>query len=221
MTDTPDLNSYYMIHAAMRRGAAHLSTALAGIEPDAGRLRALRWYTDGVIEELHVHHTIEDELFFPALAARVPTFAEYEASLAADHRHLSDVMSALRAAVRGLDEGLEWNENRARAVELSAELAGFLDEHLRLEDDDILPLFARHFDAEEYHQLDQQAIKRTGFRQLFFTVPWAVTTAEGDAARHLLATGPALLRAIWRLTERRHVRLASLALGIEIPAVTR
>lgn len=221
MTDTPDLNSYYMIHAAMRRGAVRLSTALAAIEPDAQRLRALRWYTDGVIDELHAHHTIEDDLFFPALAERVPAFVEYDAALAADHRHLTDVMSALRTAVHGLHDGHDWEEHRSRAVALSAELARFLDEHLRVEDDDILPLFARHFGAEEYHELDQQAIKRTGLRQLLFTVPWAVTTADREAAEHLLTTGPALLRIIWRLTRQRHSRLATLALGTEIAAVVR
>jgi hemerythrin-like domain-containing protein len=221
MIDTPDLNSYYMIHAAMRRGAFRLSTALAEIEPDAERLRAVRWYTAGVLDELHVHHTIEDDVFFPALAERVPAFVEYEATLAADHRHLTDVMSGLRMAVQGLHDGQDWDENRSKAVALSAELARFLDEHLRVEDHDILPLFARHFSTEEYHVLDQQAIKRTGLRQLLFTVPWAVTTADREAAEHLLMTGPAVLKIIWRLTRNRHARLATLALGTEVTAVVR
>lgn len=222
MYDTPDLNSYYMIHAAMRRGSRQLASAIASLaEGDIARAEDIRWYSEGLVHELHAHHTIEDDLFFPALAARVPAFADYESTLADDHVHLAEVMSALTDAVRGLADGQPWETSHPVAVEQSAELADLLDRHLATEDDDVLPLFERHFDAEEYHRLDQQAVKRTGLRQLLFTVPWAVTTAEPDAAAHALEHGPAVLRIVWRVTRRRYVRRAARALGVEVMAVAR
>jgi hemerythrin-like domain-containing protein len=222
MYNPPDLNSYYMIHDAMRRGSSQLATAIAGLtEADVGRAQDVRWYSDGLIHELHAHHTIEDDLFFPTLAERVPAFAEYESTLADDHDHLTEVMAALAGAVSGIAEGRNWEIHHPVAVEQSAELAGLLDRHLGLEDDDVLPLFERHFTAEEYHQLDQQAVKRTGLRQLLFTVPWAVTTADADAAAHALQHGPVVLRIIWRVTRRRYLRRAARALGAEVMAVAR
>jgi hypothetical protein len=222
MYNPPDLNSYYMIHAAMRRGSSQLAMAIAGLpEGDVDRIQDLCWYSDGLIRELHVHHTIEDDLFFPTLAERVPAFAEYEATLADDHGHLTDVMAALTGAVHGLADGRPWEVHHPVAVEQSAELAELLDRHLALEDDDVLPLFERHFTAEEYHHLDQQAVKRTGLRQLMFTVPWAVTTADPEAAAHALQHGPVVLRIIWRATRRRYLRRAARALAPEMMAVAR
>jgi hypothetical protein len=222
MYNPPDLNSYYMVHAAMRRGSRQLATAIAGLEQrDVGRVRDVRWYSDGLIHELHAHHTIEDDLFFPTLAERVPAFAEYESTLADDHDHLSEVMAALSEAMRGLADAGRWDVHHPVAVEQSMELAVLLERHLALEDDDVLPLFERHFTADEYHQLDQQAVKRTGLRQLLFTVPWAVTTANPDAAAHALEHGPAVLRIIWRVTRRRYVRRAARALGTDMMAVAR
>jgi hemerythrin-like domain-containing protein len=224
MHDTPDLNSYYTIHAAMRRGSSQLAAAIAGLaEGDVARAKHVRWYSDGLTRELHVHHTIEDDLFFPALAERVPAFADYDATLADDHVHLTKVVAALTGAVRGLAGGQHWELHHAVAVKQSAELADLLDRHLALEDDDVLPLFERHFTSEEYHQLEQQAVKRTGLRQLLFTVPWAVTTADPDpdAAAHALEQGPAVLRIVWRVTGRRYVRRAAKALGNELMEVAR
>lgn len=226
MTDIPDLTSYYMIHDAMRRASSQLAGALAGLPSDstrfdADRLDALRWYTHGFVRELHDHHRTEDEVFFPALAARVPTFADHGPGLGADHGRLDVVMNTLTSAVSRLADGREWHTSLALAVDASAQLARLLDDHLATEDDDVLPLFVRHFDAAEYHALDRRAIERIGLRQLLFTVPWAVTTAEPAAASHRLATAPAVVRGIWRLTRNRHVRLASLALGTDISVVTR
>jgi hypothetical protein len=220
MYNPPDLSNYYMVHEAMRRGADQLASAMTDLTPgDTARIRALRWYCTGLLGELHIHHTLEDEVFFPALSAKVPTFAQYEASLAADHVHLGEVMEGLDRAVDGLVGGGDLD--RHLALEYSTELARFLHEHLEVEDSDVLPMFARHFSAAEYDVLDKQAIKHTGLRQLLFTVPWAVSTASADEVDHVLTDGPVILRAVWHATHRRYARRAELALGTKIPAVVR
>jgi hypothetical protein len=222
MADTPDLSNYYMIHEAMRRGADQLASAMADLDPgDTARIRALRWYCSGLLGELHTHHTLEDEVFFPALSARVPTFAHYEASLAADHVHLGEVMEGLDRAVDGLVRAGDGDLDRHLALEHSTELARFLHEHLGVEDSDVLPMFARHFSAAEYDELDEQAIKHTGLRQLLFTVPWAVSLAGAEEVDHVLTDGPFILRAVWHATHRRYARRAELALGTKTPVVLR
>jgi hemerythrin-like domain-containing protein len=222
VTETPDLTSYYLIHDTMRRAGDQLATAIWELtEDDHRRTEAIRWYTDGFLGELHAHHTIEDDLVFPALAAKVPTFADYQASLSDDHVHLSEVMEALGTAVRALAGGGDWKLNHRVAVEQSAELARFLHDHLGVEDDDILPMFTRHFTVPEYKQLDDEAIKRTGFRQLLFTVPWIVTTGDAEQVRSLFADAPLIITVVWRLMRRSHARRASLVLATRVPAVIR
>jgi hypothetical protein len=223
VSQTPDLSSYYLVHRAIRRSADHLAAALAAFdEPDRKRRRALRWWYDGFAAELHTHHTLEDTIFFPALAEKVPAFAAYEAGLEDDHAHLDEVIASLTAAVHGLTGGAgNAGDHHAVAVRQSAELARFLHQHLGVEDDDVLPLFERHFDADEYAALDGRVIKATPPKHLLFMVPWAVASAEPAEAERLLAEAPLVVRGIWTVTRGRYLRRAALALGEIVPAVAR
>jgi hypothetical protein len=222
VTDTPDLSTYYLIHRALRASGDRLAGAVAGLdEGDRRRARTLQWWFDGFAGELHDHHTIEDEIFFPALAAKVPTYAAYEAGLAEDHAHLDRVMNSLRLAIRGLAGNGTWAWHHRAAVEHSAELARFLHEHLGTEDDEVLPLFERHFTAGEYGEIDEQAIKRISPRQLLFTVPWIVGSGTPEEGRKMLAGTPKVMTLIWMATRRRYARRAALALGAETVEVAR
>ena len=148
---TPDLIMYFQVHQAMRHSSAELHTALVGIADDDRRRAAAiaRWYR-GFAAELHTHHHIEDEIFFPALAARVPTFEHLGPDLDADHVHLAQVIDDLGRALDSLAGDEPWSQTRAEAVELAAELRDHLHTHLEVEDQDVIPLFERHFTVEEY-----------------------------------------------------------------------
>lgn len=221
MYETPDLTLYYLVHRAMRQTADQFAAAIAGLDhADRKRAADLEWWWNGFEAELHNHHTIEDELFFPALAAKVPAFATYEAGLADDHTRLSDIMAGLGEAVPRLVRG-RWAEPHARAVELSAELARFLHEHLTVEDEDVLPLFTRHFTAAEYEELDKEALKHAPLKEMLFTVPWALSVLGHDERSEILAALPAPIRIIWGLTRRRYTRRARAALGLADLAVVR
>jgi hypothetical protein len=221
MYDTPDLTIYYLVHRAMRQTADQFATALAGLDHgDRARAAELAWWWNGFSTELHNHHTVEDELFFPALAAKVPAFAAYEAGLADDHAHLDEVMSGLARVMPRLLRG-PWVGPHAEAVTLSAELARFLHEHLAVEDEDVLPLFTRHFTADEYRELDEQALKHAPMKQMFFIVPWAVSILSPDERDRILATVPKPLSIIWSLTRRRYTRRTTLAFGVSDLAVAR
>ena len=221
MSDAPDLTLYYLVHRAMRQTAVQFADAIAGLDhADRDRAAALEWWWNGFSTELHNHHTIEDRLFFPALAAKVPAFATYEAGLAEDHAHLDDVMKGLDQAIRRLQAGA-WVAPHTQAVELSTELARFLHEHLTVEDEDVLPLFSRHFTAEEYRELDERALKHASTKQMFFIVPWAVSTLSTQERDDLLAALPKAISIIWSLSRRRYTRRAQQALGIVDLAVVR
>src|SRR5262245_28120283 len=74
----PDLTMFTLVHRAMRRDADRLARAVTGLgDGDAARARALRRWYGGYRAELTGHHRIEDELWFPLLAERVPTYGEH------------------------------------------------------------------------------------------------------------------------------------------------
>jgi hypothetical protein len=223
MTNTPDLTRYYLAHEAMRTSARRFAVAVADLDrDDHRRIRTMGWWYAGFVGELHAHHTVEDDLFFPALADRVPTFAaEQDADLAAEHHQLDTIMNTLGDALRDLASGREWEAAHQVAREQADELSRFLDHHLGIEDDDVLPLFARHFTAEEYTRLDDEALRRIGPRQLLFTVPWAVAAADDQTRAHTLAEAPAPVRVIWHLTRRRYLRRTALVMGSRSVAVPR
>ena len=78
-----------------------------------------------------------------------------------------------------------------------------MDGHLEFEDAEILPLFERHFTAEEYEAMDQAAIKAIGVgAQAAFTVPFALAVASDAVRAEMLATAPGALKVLYRATRR-------------------
>jgi hemerythrin-like domain-containing protein len=216
----PDLTMYFQVHVAMRQTSAELATALAGIvDDDRRRAAAIVRFYKGFAVELHAHHHLEDELFFPALAARVPTFEHLSADLDADHVHLAKVIDELGRALDGLAGDDPWRQARAEALELAAELRDHLETHLDVEDLDVIPLFGRHFTAEEYTVLEQAAVKEGSLKDMLFTCPWLVASADPETRDRIFENVPAALKLLWKLTRRGYARRASYALGIEVPVV--
>jgi hemerythrin-like domain-containing protein len=211
MTSTPDLSIYRAIHAALRRGAHDVHAAVAALDPaDRRRTRALARWWRGYAGEVLLHHTIEDDIFFPELVRQVPAAGQLIQRTDGDHAHLDEFMTGITAALSAVDApgALE------RAAELLAELATHMDEHLGFEDDEILPLLETRFTAEEYEALDSRAAKATGISaQAAFTVPFVAASVSDAERQRLLGQAPAPFRVLYRLTRGRYARLTALALG--------
>ena len=219
----PDLTSYREIHHALRAANDQLIAGLEALPATGARpatAKALhRWFV-GYRQELSSHHTLEDDLFFPALAQRVPSYADYAATLDADHHRTDELIGAVGGALDRLVSGEAWTAARASAIAAATELRDLLARHLDVEDRDILPMFERHFSAEEYEALDKAALAAVSVRQALFTVPWFMATATPDAAAHTLEHAPFALKAVYRLTRRRYARLEATAFGTA-PAAAR
>lgn len=216
MPDTPDISAYLQIHAAMRRSNERIAAALSSLDDaaaDRPRARALARWFDGYAGELRGHHTVEDDLFFPALAERVPTYADHADTLTADHHRLDEVIDGLAAALWRLAGTADWAATRVEALGLAVELRDHLAEHLDLEDQDIVPLFARHFTAAEYEALDKQAIKHMKPKQLLFTVPWLASNVTEEELAKLLADAPAPIRWIYKATKNGYAKKTAAALA--------
>lgn len=213
-TETADLTAYYQIHEAMRVANEQIVGGLTSlVEGDRRRVAAIaRWFA-GYCGELRAHHHAEDHMIFPALAERVPAYASYAATLAADHDRLDEIIDGLAAALARMGNGDGWILAHAEATAYAVELRDLLIEHLATEDSDVIPLIERHFTAEEYSVIEKQIIKAISPRQALWTVPWWMATAEPTAAAKTLAEAPLPLKVIYYTTRRRYARLAARAFG--------
>jgi len=173
--------------------------------------------TVGYSDELRTHHHIEDDIMFPQLLARVPDYAVYSDSLAGDHHQLDRMIDGLREAL------VDWaahttdsdaaRDARFAALDLAVELRDFLEEHLAIEDADVLPMVHRNFTFEEYAELEKQAGKAITIRQAFFTAPWYMATVDAETAARTWREAPIALKVIHVLARRSYARLAAKAFG--------
>lgn len=211
----PDLTTYYAVHQAMRRSNESLVRAIGATEPgDVRRITAIAHWFDGYVGELHNHHRNEDDVFFPALAARVPAFAEYERSLADEHHRLDAILQELAATLARWALDADSCEPHARALDLAVDLHDLLATHLDVEDTEVVPMFACWFTADEYAELDRQVMKGLDLRQALFTVPWFMATVDPEVSAAALRSAPPALRVLHRLTRNRYARLWHEAFGV-------
>lgn len=220
--NTPDLTSYRLVHRAIRQSSAKLTAALGTMsESDNRGSQLYRWYT-GFEGELLVHHTLEDEHFFPALFERIPSLRSYLDRIDDEHHALDELIVATRNAIVGLrSPSVPFADAIARACGAAHDLEALLDRHLDFEDAEILPLFTRHMDAAEYAEVEARALAKPKLGQLKFTVPWMMANATADEQRHLLESSPFMMKVIWVATRRSHDRLTSASLGdvVSVPSV--
>jgi hypothetical protein len=199
----------------MRRDASRLRDAVAHLTETDRRRRApmmSRWYS-GFLGEFRHHHTVEDEIFFPALANRVPAFADEVARLEDEHRLLEEALVAVEGSMVDLaDLGTSYTTSHQRAVDTIDAARSELTAHLDHEDDDVLPLFVAHMSVIEFDEIEERAAKSLPRSQITFSVPWLVSQTTDEERRHLMAGAPLFLRLVWYLTRGRYARLVSRSL---------
>src|SRR6476469_3743351 len=93
----PDLTFVTLIHHALRVDGGRLVVTARTLEPDdrGGRLSGVKTFFENYREQLVAHHTHEDTLFFPALAARVGGDKMHLDELVAQHGQLDGVLRAV------------------------------------------------------------------------------------------------------------------------------
>jgi hypothetical protein len=214
MSQEPDLLTYRLLHRVMREDSGRLAKAVAEVDELNRGERAValgRWF-GGYIGELHDHHTIEDDIFFPALVRRVPAAAALVERIDADHLRLSDLLERTTVALERLANAhVAFRIAHAEAVMVTEGLHALLDSHLGFEDEDILPIFSSHFDANEYEALEQRASKYMKLRQLRFTVPWVVEGVDELERRELFDRAPFMMKVVWYASRGQYRRLAAAA----------
>jgi hemerythrin-like domain-containing protein len=206
-----DLSGYRAVHTALRRGTHALAEAARELDPsDRRRTAAYARYWEGFAGEVLAHHTIEDDICFPALAERIAGMAELIEQTDADHHRLDELMTAAAVAVAELAAGRTASE----LADVLVELDEVMHRHLDFEDAEILPLIERHVSHDDWVALEEQAQKHLGLGlQAAFAVPFIASMLELDDLRRVFGTAPGALKVLYRLSRRHYNRLAARALG--------
>ena len=213
-SDTPapiDTGDYAAVHRSIRNAGYAIATAAETLRSDDHeRMDAFVRYWTGHVGEILSHHGVEDAIFFPALRERAPETAAVLDQLDAEHHLLDRLMEDCRVAIEGVVTG----DDPAAAAQLLRRLADVMDDHLDLEDREVVPQFGRWFTVAEYEAMTKAAIKQVGLgKQAAFTVPYVGFWASEAERTTLLGAAPLPFRILYRLTRKRHDALTTAALG--------
>jgi hemerythrin-like domain-containing protein len=200
-------------HRAFRRDTGRFIQALGRLDPsDEGTTVALvRWF-EAAMQALHHHHTIEDEIFWPALRERSRAFAALDRQMHDEHHALDAAIEDATRSVRALRtaEPRDREVARRRAEDAAVRLRALLVEHLDHEERSALPLLGEAFTVEEYHQLDRKVTDLFAPKELGFGACWYLDAAS-PAEHAVIWDGlPLPLRLLYRLSLRRsYLRIAA------------
>ena len=203
-TGDADLTIMLAAHAAFRRDLAQLARAATFADlPDPGRRASVQAGWELFKRQLHIHHTAEDEIVWPALRERL-TRSEHAQSvldaMEAEHRQIDPLLAAVDAAFARADHG---HRADVRAIGDAADaLAGSLTAHLTHEERDGLPLIREALSSAEWRRVGFRIVRKNGLSAGGEMFAWLADGADPDQAAAAIGTLPPparlVYRAIWR-----------------------
>jgi len=182
-----------LIHKALRADGPRLATTVAALRPGdrATRLPLVHEFYGKYRQQLVAHHTHEDHIFFPALAAKVGDDGMHRAELTEQHGELDGVLDAAEAGFNELSApDSDFDVSRAKVTDALSTMVEHLTTHLDLEEKTALPLFVSELSGGEFSELEAKARKATPREQASFMVPWLVEHASPDQRKALFRLAP-------------------------------
>jgi hemerythrin-like domain-containing protein len=206
-----DLGAFLLAHAAMRVEYGRLAGACRRVR-DAQHAELVEDQIALVLDLLHHHHTVEDELVWPMLLERVPESRPALAALEAQHERIDPLLERARDARVPLSE---------RAATLQ-ELHEALNAHLDAEERDAVPLIERHLSRADWERVQERAAQGTSRRRLPLIYGWFASAADPEQRAIALATVPLIAQVLFRLFwwpsyQRRYERLYGAS--VELPSL--
>ena len=205
-TGEADLTIMLGTHAAFRRDLVRLARAAAFADlPDPARRASVRAGWETFKRQLHLHHTAEDAIVWPALRQRL-AHSEHAQSvldaMEAEHAQIDPLLAAVDDAFAEPDRGMLGDAVGA----LTTELTG----HLGHEERDGLPLIGVALTAAEWRGIGFRIARRSGLSDAGEMFAWIADGADPDQAAAAIGTLPPparlIYQAIWKPRYRRTPR---------------
>ena len=203
-----DLTIMLAAHRAFRRDLTRLARAAArppgSLRSDLARRRSVTAGWELFKHELHLHHTAEDEIIWPALRPRL-THSEHALSvldaMEEEHSRIDPLLAAVDAAFAGGPGAGDWpGEDRlADAIDV---LTSTLTGHLAHEERDGLPLIGVALTAAEWRGVGFKMARQNGLSNGGEMFAWILDGVSHEDAAATLGTLPPpvrlLYRALWK-----------------------
>jgi hypothetical protein len=174
-------------HAALRRDLELLARTAERSdfsEPASAAAIAAGW--DTFKRQLHNHHSMEDDVIWPALRQRLAASTD-AISLLGEMEQEHGLIDPLLDAV----DGAFADEAGPSLGDVIGELMTVLGAHLAHEERDTLPLLSATITAQEWGPLQGAIMGRPGAMEIAAEMfPWILVDAPEDAATKLFATLP-------------------------------
>ncbi len=217
----PDREAMYaLVHRAMRRDAPRLVHALERVTAgDRRRPEALARWFERFEGQLHHHHEVEDEIFWPQLRAAVASVTGELDALEAEHVVLTDRLTAVHRTLdtfAGITAVGAAEDARQAALDAARALEHTLVAHLDREELTVFPALMQ-LSEEQYRALETQARKFKGSAATKhsggtpFAAPWLLDGAPEREVEQVREVVPAVLFLLEKLVwHRRYDRIAAI-----------
>jgi iron-sulfur cluster repair protein YtfE (RIC family) len=199
----PDTTAMRVVHRVFRREFG-LAPDLVRAVPDGDVARAdyLGEHLSTVLDGLHHHHSVEDELLWPLLLERATLRADLVRRMEAQHARVAAFVTGIETLLP-LWRNAAREDTRDRLAELLRELGRALDEHMAEEELEILPLVEEHVSIEEWAAIGERA--RAGVKRADMMTFLGALLEDAEPAEHdeFLGQLPPPVRLLWRAVGRR------------------
>ena len=199
-----DLTIMLAAHAAFRRDLALLAQAATFADlPDPGRRASVQAGWELFKRQLHLHHTAEDAIVWPALRERLTGSDQAQSvldAMEAEHQQIDPLLAAVDDAFGRAGDG---HRADPRAIGDAADaLARSLTDHLAHEERDGLPLIGVALTAAEWRGVGFKIVRKNGLSAGGEMFAWLADGADPDQAAAAIGTLPPparlVYRAIWK-----------------------
>ena len=199
-----DLTIMLAAHAAFRRDLALLAQAATFADlPDPGRRASVQAGWELFKRQLHLHHTAEDAIVWPALRERLTGSDQAQSvldAMEAEHQQIDPLLAAVDDAFGRAGDG---HRADAGAIGDAADaLARSLTGHLTHEERDGLPLIGVALTSAEWRRVGFRIVRQNGLSAGGEMFAWLADGADPDQAAAAIGTLPPparlVYRAIWK-----------------------
>ncbi|MBS1677636.1 MAG: hemerythrin domain-containing protein [Actinobacteria bacterium] len=184
--ETIDFTMMYVTHAALRRDLSRLEQATRRGAVDTPGVQA-GW--QNFKQQLHIHHTVEDDDLWPRLYEAV---GDDRASIA-----LLEEMEAEHAVIdpllEAVDQAIATKDPSALAGSV-AQLAEGIDMHLAHEEDSGLPLIQANLTRKDWKGFGAAMRRAQGYKGAAVYVPWILDGASEEERRRFFGELPPPVR---------------------------
>ena len=201
-TGDADLTIMIAAHDAFRRDLTRLARTVAAGRSDPARRQSVTAGWELFKRQLHMHHTAEDEIIWPAMRPRLAhseTALSVLDALEAEHERIDPLLAAVDAAFAQHDaspgDGWPAGDGLADVIDV---LASTLTGHLAHEERDGLPLIGVALTAAEWRRVGFKIARKNGMAAGGEMFAWILDGAGRQDASASLGTLPPPLRLIYR-----------------------